>query len=127
MGVFTSAGSGVKSNLLFFNKGKPTERIWYYELTPEWTDRERFTKTSPLTLDHFGEFFELLPERADSERSWTVSREEIEERGYDLKAVNPHRVEDADTRTPEELLGEIAHHGRELEDALAELRDALQT
>ena len=123
-GVFTSAGSGVKSNLLFFNKGKPTERIWYYELTP--TDRERFTKTSPLTLDHFREFFELLPERADSERSWTMSREEIEERGYDLKAVNPHRVEDTDTRTPEELLDEIARHGRELEDALAELRDALR-
>ena len=123
-GVFTSAGSGVKSNLLFFNKGAPTERIWYYELTPR--ERERFTKTMPLTLDHFGEFFELLPERADSERSWTVSREEIEERGYDLKAVNPHRVEDADTRTPEELLDEIAHHGRELEDALAELRAALR-
>ena len=123
-GVFTSAGSSVKSNLLFFNKGAPTERIWYYELTPR--ERERFTKTMPLTLDHFEEFFALLPGRADSERSWTVSREEIEERGYDLKAVNPHRVEDADTRTPEELLDEIAHHGRELEDALAELRAALR-
>ena len=124
-GVFTSAGSGVKSNLLFFNKGKPTDRIWYYELTPP--DRERFTKTAPLTLGHFNEFFELLPERADSERSWTVSREEIEERGYDLKAVNPHRPDDSDTRTPEELLEEIAQHGAELDKALTELRDALSS
>ena len=124
-GVFTSVGTGNKTNMIFFNKGKSTERIWYYELTPP--DRERFTKTAPLTLDHFKEFFELLPERADSERSWTVSREEIEERGYDLKAVNPHRPDDSDTRTPEELLEEIARHGAELDKALAELRDALSS
>ena len=125
----------MKTNLLFFTKGRRTERIWYYEIAPPpdasgagGSGRHRtFTKRYPLTLDHLGEFLELLPDRADSERSWTVSRVEIEERGYDLKAVNPHRVEDADTRTPEELLGEIAHHGRELENALAELRDALQT
>ena len=122
-GVFTSAGSSVKSNLLFFNKGKQTERTWYYELTPP--DRERFTKTSPLTLPHFEEFFELLPERADSDRSWTVTREEIEANGYDLKAVNPHRPDDSDKRTPEELLAEMEAQGRELEAALQDLRAAL--
>ena len=122
-GVFTSAGSGVKSNLLFFEKGRPTERVWYYELLPE--GRERFTKTAPLTLDHFAEFFDLLPERADSERSWSVSRAEIEERGYDLKAVNPHRAAEADGRTPEQLLAEIEARGRELGDALAGLRGRL--
>ena len=132
-GVFTSAGSGVKSNLLFFNKGQATERTWYYELfPPEWTDRKgqtrpgtRFTKKYPLTLAHFEEFFALLPERADSERSWTVTREQIEANGYDLKAVNPHRPDDTDTRTPEELLAEIEGHGRALEAALSELRSAL--
>ena len=123
-GVFTSVGTGNKTNMIFFNKGGPTDRVWYYELKPP--DRERFTKTAPLTLDHFEEFFELLPDRADSERSWTVTREEIEERGYDLKAVNPHRPDDTDTRTPDELLVEIAQHGAELEEALAELRDALE-
>ena len=122
-GVFTSAGSTVKSNLLFFNKGKPTERVWYYEITP--ATRERFGKKDPLTLAHFEEFFALLPERADSERSWTVTREQIEANGYDLKAVNPHRPDDSDTRTPEELLAEIEGHGRELESALSELRSAL--
>ena len=132
-GVFTSAGSGVKSNLLFFEKGRATERVWYYELyPPEWIDRKgqkrpgtRFTKKYPLTLDHFAEFFELLPERADSERSWSVGRAEIEERGYDLKAVNPHRAAEADARTPEQLLAEIEEHGRALGDALAGLRGAL--
>ena len=123
-GVFTTAGSGVKTNLLFFNQNdKGTKHIWYYEIVPR--DRERFTKTSPLTLDYFDEFFKLLPGREDSERSWTVSRAEIEERNYDLKAVNPHRPDETDTRTPEELLAEIEMHGRELDAALAELRKAL--
>ena len=123
-GVFTAAGSGVKTNLLFFEKGRPTERIWYYEIPPP-EGRKRFTKRYPLTLDHFEDFFELLPERADSERSWSVGRAEIEERGYDLKAVNPHRAAEADARTPEQLLAEIEEHGRALGDALAGLRGAL--
>ena len=56
----------------------------------------------------------------------TVTREEIEERNYDLKAVNPHRPDETDTRTPDELLDEIAAHGAELDAALAELREALR-
>ena len=122
-GVFTSAGSGVKTNLLFFDKGEPTKQIWYYELLPQ--GRERFTKTDPLTLDHFAEFFELLPGRADSEHSWTVTIDEIKDRNCDLKAVNPHRVEETDTRTPADLLAEIEQHNAELNDALAQLRKAL--
>ena len=66
-GVFTAAGAGVKTNLLFFTRGKPTEKIWYYDLS----DRKVGKKT-PLTLDDFKEFFELLPKRADSVNSWTM-------------------------------------------------------
>lgn len=66
-GVFTQAGAGVKTNLLFFNKGQRTEKIWYYDLSDI-----KVGKKTPLTLDKFDEFFRLLPERADSERSWTI-------------------------------------------------------
>ncbi len=66
-GVFTAAGAGVKTNLLFFTRGKPTEKIWYYDL-PE----RKVGMKNPLTLDDFMEFFELLPARADSEISWTL-------------------------------------------------------
>jgi len=116
-GVFTAAGAGVKTNLLFFTRGKPTERIWYYDLSDI-----KVGKKTPLTLAHFEEFFRLLPERAESERSWTVTRAEIEERGYDLKAVNPNRKVEVDTRTPEELIGVIEQKGREIAEALAALR-----
>ena len=70
-GVFSAAGAGVKTNLLFFTKGQPTKKIWYYDLT----DIEVRKKT-PLTLQHFDDFFRLLPSRADSELSWTVDMDE---------------------------------------------------
>ena len=79
-------------------------------------------KRSPLTLEKFEEFFRLLPARADSEHSWTVERKEIEARCYDLKAVNPNAKRDDDTRTPEELLDVIEAKGREVAEAVAELR-----
>jgi type I restriction enzyme M protein len=66
-GVFTQAGAGVKTNLLFFTKGRPTERIWYYDLSDE-----KITKKKPLVRVHFEEFIQLLPERGDSGHSWTV-------------------------------------------------------
>ncbi|MCI0396315.1 MAG: N-6 DNA methylase [Chloroflexi bacterium] len=69
-GVFTQAGAGVKTNLLFFTKGGPTEQIWYYDLS-----HLNIRKRSPLTLAHFDHFFALLPGRAESDYSWTVDVE----------------------------------------------------
>lgn len=64
-----------------------------------------------------------MPERADSERSWTVTRKEIEAKNYDLKAVNPYAKNDGDVRTPEELLEIIEAKGREFAEALSVLRN----
>jgi type I restriction enzyme M protein len=80
------------------------------------------TKRKPLTLQHFEEFFRLPPERADSERSWTVLRKEIEAKTYDLKAVNPNAKSDEDTCTPEELLDFIELKEQEIVEALSVLR-----
>ncbi|MCZ7645978.1 MAG: N-6 DNA methylase [Planctomycetota bacterium] len=66
-GVFSAAGAGVKTNLLFFSKGKPTERIWYYDLSDV-----KVGKKAPLTLKHFEDFAAKLSKREDSELSWTV-------------------------------------------------------
>jgi type I restriction enzyme M protein len=119
-GVFSSAGAGVKTNLLFFTKGGPTEKVWYYDLSDI-----KVTKKQPLTVDRFEEFFSLLPSRADSEHSWMVTRDEIEARRFDLKAVNPNARSTEDTRTPEELLDIIETKGREVDAAIAELRSLL--
>ncbi len=116
-GVFTAAGAGVKANLLFFTKGIMTEKIWYYDLSDV-----KVTKRKPLTLANFEEFFKLLPKREDSDHSWTVTREEIDKKNYDIKAVNPNAKTEEDTRTPEELLDLIEEKGRDVSEALSSLR-----
>jgi type I restriction enzyme M protein len=116
-GVFVSAGAGVKTNLVFFTKGEQTESIWYYDISDI-----KVNKKNPFTLKLLEDFFRLLPERADSDRSWTVTRAEIEARNFDLKAVNPNAKMDEDIRTPEELLDLIEAKGREITEALVELR-----
>ena len=83
-GVFSSAGAGVKTNLLFFTKGKPTERIWYFDLSDV-----KVGKKSPITLRNFEEFFKLLSKRADSERSWTVDFAARQQKA--LEDARPHR------------------------------------
>jgi type I restriction enzyme M protein len=70
-GVFTAAGAGVKTSLLFFTKGSPTQKIWYYDLTDV-----KIRKKAPLTLKHFEQFLQLLPLRSESELSWTVDMDE---------------------------------------------------
>ena len=79
-----------------------------------------------MTVDRFESFFELLPTRADSERSWTLTRDEIEARNFDLKAVNPNAKSTEDTRTPEELLDIIEAQAREVDAAIASLRAMLK-
>ena len=116
-GVFSAAGAGVKANILFFQKGKSTEKIWYYDLSDI-----KVGKRTPFTLDKFDDFFKLLPERKDSEKSWTVGRAAIEKNNFDLKAVNPNRKTLEDTRTPEELIALIEAKQKEINAALKELK-----
>ncbi len=121
-GTFLGAGGGVKTNILFFTKGQPTERIWYYDLSGT-----KVTKRKPLTIKDFEDFLTLLPQRAESERSWTIERAAIEARNFDLKAVNPNALVDQDTRTPEELIAIIEEKGREVNEALNRLKKWMKT
>ena len=119
-GVFTQAGAGVKTNLLFFTRGRPTESVWYYDLS-----HVKVTKRKPLTLVDFHDFFRLLPARETSEHSWTVPRAELEAKNYDLKAVNPNKIMAVDSRTPEAIITAIEAKGRELAEALLGLKELL--
>ena len=83
-GVFTAAGAGVKTNLMFFRKGEPTESIWYYDLSDV-----KVGKKTPLTTTHFDELMQLLPSRAGSERSWTIPFAERLQTSQD--EARPHR------------------------------------
>jgi type I restriction enzyme M protein len=116
-GVFINAGAASKTNLLFFTKGQETREVWYYDLSGL-----NVTKKQPLTMEHFEEFFKLLPERVPSERSWSVPVEELKTKNYDLKAINPNRKQEEDTRTPAELLSIIEAQGIEISNSLSALR-----
>ena len=85
-GVFTAAGAGVKTNLLFFTKGQPTEKVWYYDLSDV-----KVGKKTPFTVDKFEDFFRLLPTRGDSDRSWTVPRADIEGQEFRSESRQPER------------------------------------
>lgn len=104
-GVFTAAGAGVKTNLLFFTRGNATERIWYYDLS-----ERKVGKKTPLTVDDFNEFFDLLPQCADSANSWTV----------DFTARRRKAVEDA--RPFRQIEAEKKSEADKLKDALADLK-----
>ncbi|MEM3473713.1 MAG: N-6 DNA methylase [Nitrososphaeria archaeon] len=119
--VFVTAGAASKTNLLFFTKGRPTKEIWYYDLSDI-----NVTKKQPLTMEHFEEFFKLLPTREESERSWKVSIEEIIQKNYDLKAVNPNKKNHADNRSPEELISLIEEQNKILLEAIEQIKGILK-
>jgi type I restriction enzyme M protein len=116
-GVFTAAGAGVKTNLLFFIRGGPTEKVWYYDLSDI-----KVGKKTPFLLERFDDFFRMLPGRGDSDRSWTVTRDQIEARNYDLKPVNPNAKVNEDKRTPGELLDIIEAKQKEIAELVRALR-----
>jgi type I restriction enzyme M protein len=116
IGTFLNAGASIKTNLLFFTKGSPTEKIWYYDLSDV-----KISKAAPLSAAHFDEFFRLLPDFAAGERSWSVTRQQIDENGYDLKAVNPHVNVRHDGRSLDDLLLLLDRGHREIQDQLQAL------
>jgi type I restriction enzyme M protein len=109
----TFLGAGVRTVVLFFDKGKATRNIWYYQLEPG----RSLGKTNPLNDADLAEFVELQKTKADSERSWTVSIDDIDKDSFDLSVKNPNRVEETALRDPKEILEEI----RRLDTETAEI------
>ena len=116
-GNLTAARRRSESQSPILYQGKIDRTDLVYDLSDV-----KVTKKKPLTLQHFEVFFRLLPCRAESERSWTVSRAAIEAKQFDLKAVNPRAKSVSITRTPDELLDFFEAKGREVAETLAVLR-----
>ncbi len=95
--------SGVKTNVIFFDRTGATTDIWYYECTPE----QKLTKNKPIQYEHLQEFVTLFPQRTDSPNSWTVSVQDIVENGYDISAKNPNSQTDIDHLPPHEIIAHI--------------------
>jgi type I restriction enzyme M protein len=100
----TFQGAGVKTVVLFFEKGAPTRKVWYYQLDPG----RNLGKTNPLNDDDLAEFVALQKKSADSPRSWTVDAKTIDPATFDLTVKNPNGGEEVKHRSPQQIIDEIA-------------------
>ena len=100
----TFLGAGVKTVILFFEKGAPTRKVWYYQLDPG----RNMGKTNSLNDDDLTEFVTLQKEKTESPKSWSMDVSTINQETFDLSVKNPHAPEEAPLKTPEEILKEIA-------------------
>lgn len=125
-GVFanvTSSGQGPKTNLLFFDRSGPTREIWFYEHIPN--GDKKYTKVNPITDEDLKDCFEKWKKRVVSEKSWSVPVEEIVKKSYDLTAKNPSRREEAETKTPEELISGVLEKEKAILDIAEEIASLL--
>lgn len=121
-GVF-SPYTSIKTNLLFFDKGEPTEEIWYFE-HPMPSDRKAYSMTRPLTIGEFDLEKAWWDERVESEQAWRVPIAEIEKRGFNLDIKNPH-TEEAVLGDPVELLTAYEAEMAGVQSLRTALRNAL--
>ena len=117
----TFLGAGVKTVVLFFEKGAPTRKIWYYHLDPG----RSMGKTNPLNDNDLKEFVELQSSFADSDESWTVSINDIDQTSFDLSVKNPNKADEEPLRDPEVIINEIETLDAESVEILEGIRGML--
>ena len=117
----TFQGAGVKTVVLFFRKGSPTRKIWFYQLDPG----RNLGKTIPLNDADLTEFITLQETRADSPKSWSLDAGAIDPKTADLSVKNPNGNEAATHRSPEDIMQEIAALDAESAEVLANIRGLL--
>ncbi|MBB3695961.1 N-6 DNA methylase [Flammeovirga yaeyamensis] len=103
-GVFNPY-TGIKTNVLFFEKGTPTEEVWYFE-HPYPEGVKNYNKSKPINIKEFDLEKAWWNNREENQYAWKVSAEEIKKRNYNLDIKNPHQAEDS-LASPEELLEEF--------------------
>ena len=116
-GVFQA---GVKTIVLFFKKGEPTQKVWFYQLNLDRT----LGKTDPLNENDLADFVEKQKTKPDSENSWSVNVADLDD-NYDLSVKNPNKVEIVDERTPQQIAAEIEALAADSQRLLNEIMEML--
>ncbi len=115
----TFQGAGVKTVVLFFKKGEPTEKIWYYQLKPG----RNMGKTNPLNDKDLEEFIALQKKYEDSDLSWSVDISSINPATWDLSVKNPKGNDEVIHRSPSEIIADIEALNKKNEEILTKLKD----
>ncbi len=107
--------------VLFFDKGAPTRKTWFYQLDPG----RNLGKTNPLNDDDLAEFVKLQRTFADSPKSWSVDAKTIDKTTFDLSVKNPNGGEEVKHRSPQTIMDEIAKLDAESAKVLQTIRGLL--
>ncbi len=118
-GAFT--GTGVKTVVLFFDKGTATQNVWYYQLNLG----RSLGKTNSLNEKDLEDFKALQKTKSDSDNSWTVSIDDIDKETWDLSPTNPNIEDTSEKRTPSEIFAEIEALDNEAAEAMAAIKELL--
>lgn len=118
-GTFT--GAGVKTVVLFFEKGSSTKKVWFYQLN---LDRN-LGKTNALNEKDLEDFVNLQKTKAESENSWSINVKDVDQTTFDLSAKNPNKKEEAALRKPEDILEEMKALDDESKDILKSILELL--
>ena len=115
----------VNTNLLFFEKGKQTKEIWYYEHTfPE--GAKAYSKTKPIRIEEFDVIKTWWSNRIESEVSWKVSINTIKEHGFDLDIKNPNKIVEEITYDRKAIILKIEKNQAKITDILNDLKALAQ-
>ena len=117
----TFTGSPARTVVLFFDKGTPTKKIWYYQLNLG----RNLGKTNPLNQKDMAEFVQMSKAHEVSDNSWLIDIADINKETYDLTVNNPNTVEEVDNRTPEEIIAEIEQLDAKASEALKAIKELL--
>ena len=118
-GTFT--GAGVKTVVLFFDKGTATKNIWYYQLNVG----RNMGKTNPLNQEDMAEFVQMSKTHEEGDNSWLIDVADVNKDTYDLTVNNPNTVEEVDNRTPQEIIAEIEQLDAKAAEALKAIKELL--
>lgn len=118
-GTFT--GAGVKTVVLFFQKGAPTKKIWYYQLDAG----RNMGKTNPLNDKDMEEFVAFAKTKKDTEQSWVFNVNDLDEETFDLSPKNPNTPEETPLRSPAEILAEMESLDKETATILESLKSLI--
>ena len=117
----TFQGAGVKTVVLFFEKGAPTRKVWYYQLDPG----RNMGKTNPLNDADMAQFIKLQKTSAESSQSWSVDAAAINAGSFDLSVKNPNGGDEVEHRSPQDIMDEIAALDAESAEVLAAIRELI--
>jgi type I restriction enzyme M protein len=121
-GVFAPY-TGIKTNLLFFEKGKPTTHVWYFE-HPYPEGYKSYSKTKPMGIEEFDEEKRWWTRRSETDRAWKVSIADLRSKGFNLDSANP-ATRTAKAEDPDLLLARLDAQELIVASLRDELRDAL--